>query len=148
MAKSSQFVCQNCGSTSSKWSGRCDGCGAWNSVVEEQAAAPLSGSKGASLPKGRATRLVGLKGETPAPPRIVTGIGELDRVAGDAVALCECHFAQRRPGVQLAPQDAPLEVVGDTRVGCGAPHPDHARTGVGRERGGGRRAPPPTGSAA
>ena len=82
MAKLSQFVCQSCGSASSKWSGRCDNCGAWNSIVEEQAAAPLSGSKGASLPKGRATRLVGLRGETPAPPRIVTGIAELDRVAG------------------------------------------------------------------
>jgi DNA repair protein RadA/Sms len=82
MVKASQFVCQNCGSTTSKWSGRCDGCGEWNTIVEEQASAPLSGSKGASLPKGRATRLVGLKGETPAPPRIVTGIGELDRVAG------------------------------------------------------------------
>ena len=82
MAKLSQFVCQSCGSAPSKWSGRCDNCGAWNSIVEEQAAAPLSGSKGASLPKGRATRLVGLRGETPAPPRIVTGIAELDRIAG------------------------------------------------------------------
>ncbi len=82
MAKNAHFVCQSCGSTSSKWSGRCDNCGEWNSIIEEQAAAPLSGSKGASLPKGRATRLVGLRGESPAPPRIVTGIGELDRVAG------------------------------------------------------------------
>ena len=82
MATKSHFVCQSCGSTSNKWSGRCDSCGAWNTIIEEQAAAPLSGAKGASLPKGRATRLVGLKGETPAPPRIVTGIGELDRVAG------------------------------------------------------------------
>jgi len=82
MAKTSQFVCQSCGSASSKWSGRCDNCGAWNSIVEEQAAAPLSGSKGAACPRARATRLVGLRGETPAPPRIVTGIAELDRVAG------------------------------------------------------------------
>lgn len=82
MAKSSVFVCQSCGTTSSKWSGRCDGCGAWNTIIEEQAAAPLSGAKGAGLPKGRATRLVGLRGETAAPPRIVSGIGELDRVAG------------------------------------------------------------------
>ena len=82
MAKASQFVCQSCGSASSKWSGRCDNCGAWNSIVEEQVAAPVSGAKGASLPRGRATRLVGLKGESPAPPRTVTGIAELDRVAG------------------------------------------------------------------
>jgi len=83
MAKSSlTYVCQSCGATSSKWSGRCDACEAWNTIIEEQAGTPLSGARGASLPKGRATRLVGLKGENAAPPRIITGIGELDRVAG------------------------------------------------------------------
>jgi DNA repair protein RadA/Sms len=83
MAKSfSTFVCQSCGSASSKWSGRCDNCGEWNSIVEEQGSAPVSGAKGAPLPKGKASRLVGLRGESPAPPRIQTGIAELDRVAG------------------------------------------------------------------
>ena len=82
MAKVSNFVCQSCGGVSSKWSGRCDNCGGWNTVIEEPLAIPLSGAKGAALPKGRPTRLVGLKGESPSPPRIVTGIAELDRVAG------------------------------------------------------------------
>jgi DNA repair protein RadA/Sms len=76
------FVCQSCGSTSPKWAGRCDACGAWNSFAEEAAAAPVSGAKGQPMPKGRVARLVGLKGDTPAPPRIETGISELDRVAG------------------------------------------------------------------
>jgi len=62
MAKaSSQFVCQSCGAVSSKWSGRCDNCGEWNTISEEAAPTPLSGAKGASLPKGRVSRLVGLK---------------------------------------------------------------------------------------
>ncbi len=83
MAKSaSSFVCQSCGAVSSKWAGRCDNCGEWNSIVEEKGAAPVSGAKGAALPKGKASRLVGLRGESPAPPRIQTGIAELDRVAG------------------------------------------------------------------
>ena len=82
MAKTSAFVCQSCGTTTSKWSGRCDNCGAWNSIVEEAVAAPVSGAKGAAMPKGKPSRLVGLKGESPAPPRIISGIGELDRVAG------------------------------------------------------------------
>jgi len=50
--------------------------------VEEMGAAPVSGAKGASLPKGKASRLVGLRGENPPLPRIETGIAELDRVAG------------------------------------------------------------------
>jgi DNA repair protein RadA/Sms len=83
MAKSaSSFVCQSCGAVSSKWAGRCDNCGEWNSIIEEKGSAPASGAKGASLPKGKASRLVGLRGESPAPPRVQTGIAELDRVAG------------------------------------------------------------------
>lgn len=83
MAKSaSSFVCQSCGAASSKWAGRCDSCGEWNSIIEEKGAAPVSGAKGASLPRGKASRLVGLRGESPAPPRVQTGIVELDRVAG------------------------------------------------------------------
>ena len=83
MAKSaSSFVCQSCGSTASKWSGRCDNCGEWNTIIEEKTSAPVSGAKGASLPKGKASRLVGLRGESPPLPRVQTGIAELDRVAG------------------------------------------------------------------
>jgi DNA repair protein RadA/Sms len=29
------FVCQNCGTQSPKWMGRCHGCGEWNTLVEE-----------------------------------------------------------------------------------------------------------------
>jgi DNA repair protein RadA/Sms len=83
MAKSaSSFVCQSCGSAASKWSGRCDNCGEWNTIIEEKTSAPVPGAKGASLPRGKASRLVGLRGESPPQPRIQTGIAELDRVAG------------------------------------------------------------------
>ncbi len=83
MAKSnSTFICQSCGAASSKWAGRCDNCGEWNSIIEEKGVAPVSGAKGTALPKGKASRLVGLRGENPAPARIQTGITELDRVAG------------------------------------------------------------------
>lgn len=33
--RSSLYVCQQCGASYGKWSGRCDNCGAWNSLVEE-----------------------------------------------------------------------------------------------------------------
>lgn len=78
-----RFVCQSCGAAYSKWAGRCENCGDWNSLAEETSTqVPVSGAKGAAMPKGRATRLVGLEGETPVPARIMTGIAELDRVAG------------------------------------------------------------------
>ena len=78
-----RFVCQGCGAAYSKWAGRCENCGDWNSLTEDTSTqVPVSGAKGAAMPKGRATRLVGLEGETPMPERIMTGIAELDRVAG------------------------------------------------------------------
>ena len=51
-------------------------------MSRKRRSAPVSGAKGASLPKGKASRLVGLRGESPPLPRIQTGIAELDRVAG------------------------------------------------------------------
>ena len=83
MAKSSAiFVCQSCGAVHSKWSGRCDGCGEWNSITEETATAPVAGARGQTMPKGRAARLVTLAGESSRPARTMTGIDEFDRVTG------------------------------------------------------------------
>jgi DNA repair protein RadA/Sms len=100
MAKtSSEFVCQSCGTTTSKWSGRCDGCGAWNTIVEESREAPASGAKGQALPKGRPSRLVGLKGDSAAPPRIVVGKPELDRVAGGGFVPGSAVLIGGDPGI-------------------------------------------------
>ncbi|MFN0194785.1 MAG: DNA repair protein RadA [Aestuariivirga sp.] len=82
MAKSATFSCQSCGATSNKWSGKCDSCGDWNSIIQESQSVPAFGARGASMPKGKPVKLVGLKGDSPAPPRIITGLAELDRVAG------------------------------------------------------------------
>lgn len=36
MAKSkTQFVCQNCGTVHNRWAGKCDGCGEWNTIIED-----------------------------------------------------------------------------------------------------------------
>lgn len=36
--RTTRYVCQQCGTSYAKWVGRCDNCGAWNSLVEEAAA--------------------------------------------------------------------------------------------------------------
>ncbi|MGD2105616.1 MAG: AAA family ATPase, partial [Anaerolineae bacterium] len=56
MAKTrTQFVCQQCGSTSPKWMGRCTDCGEWNTlvetVVESKARTPLSRAVQRSKPQ-------------------------------------------------------------------------------------------------
>ena len=40
VARAQNFVCQSCGAASARWAGRCEACGAWNTLVEEGAAAP------------------------------------------------------------------------------------------------------------
>ena len=45
MAKPTRrYVCQDCGAVHAKWSGQCDACGAWNSVIEEQVLPALPGN--------------------------------------------------------------------------------------------------------
>lgn len=94
-----RYVCQNCGNVSSKWAGRCENCGAWNSIIEESTTQPVSGAKGQNLPKGRRAELQGLMGANPAPPRLITGIGELDRVAGGGLVPGSGVLVGGDPGI-------------------------------------------------
>lgn len=100
MAKSSRtYVCQSCGAVSSKWSGKCESCHEWNSIVEE--AAETSAPKGLGTSrKGRALDLVGLKGENGRDvPRHVTGIAEYDRVTGGGMVPGSAILIGGDPGI-------------------------------------------------
>lgn len=77
------FVCTECGYESGKWMGRCSGCGSWNTMVEQQAAAPAAPDRrGASMGRVPAApiHIKDVTGEEV--PHIPTGIAELDRVLG------------------------------------------------------------------
>jgi DNA repair protein RadA/Sms len=91
------FVCQACGAVRAKWSGKCDDCGAWNSIVEESASVPIgSGRKPA---KGRAFALENLKTDDEEPPRRATGVGEFDRVCGGGLVPGSALLVGGDPGV-------------------------------------------------
>ena len=77
------FVCQSCGAAHPKWSGRCDDCGAWNTLAEEQAAPP-AGASARRAGKGRVFALEGLSSGAAEPRRRLTGVAEFDRVTGAA----------------------------------------------------------------
>ena len=98
MAKhSARFVCQQCGSVYPRWAGKCDGCGAWNSIVEEAPAESVP--KGLSGKAGRRIELVGLQGAAAPPPRLVTGIEELDRVSGGGLVPGSAILVGGDPGI-------------------------------------------------
>ncbi|MBO9577119.1 MAG: DNA repair protein RadA, partial [Sphingobium sp.] len=61
-----RFVCQECGSVSTRWQGQCDDCSAWNSLVEE--AAPTTFSAKHDLQAGgRAITLMNLDSDIALP---------------------------------------------------------------------------------
>lgn len=96
MAKNdARFVCQDCGAVHRKWMGRCDACGAWNTIIEEQA--PEAGPRPA--PKGRRIAFEPLKGESAPPPRRQTGIGEFDRVCGGGLVAGSAVLVGGDPGI-------------------------------------------------
>jgi len=92
------FVCQDCGATHKKWAGRCDGCGAWNTVVEE---APLSQGPGRGLgaAKGRAVPLTALSTPEAPPPRAKSGMDEFDRVLGGGLVPGSAILVGGDPGI-------------------------------------------------
>ena len=94
---STTYACQTCGASHSKWTGRCDSCGEWNSLVEEKTSE--SAPKGLSKGKGRRIEFVGLKGTTARPPRSVSGMGEFDRVTGGGLVPGSATLVGGDPGI-------------------------------------------------
>lgn len=99
MAKDrTRFVCQACGAVHPKWQGRCDACGEWNTLAEEAPEARPAGPAG-KVAGGRKVEFVGLKGRSAPPPRIPTGIEELDRVLGGGLVPASVVLVGGDPGI-------------------------------------------------
>ncbi len=92
------FICQNCGAVHTRWSGKCESCGEWNSIAEENLEAALP--KGMGAKKGRAIEFVDLKGErADRLPRHMTGIAEFDRVVGGGLVPGSAILIGGDPGI-------------------------------------------------
>ena len=99
MAKIKSFTCSACGASHSKWSGRCDACGEWNSIVEE---APLSAGpakKSLGNTRGARVALSDLATEETPPPRTLAGVAELDRVLGGGLVPSSAILVGGDPGI-------------------------------------------------
>lgn len=100
MAKArTQFVCQNCGASYPKWSGRCDNCGQWNTLVEQ---APQSAGKSA-VARSSGTVLTPQTMESIAADdsatRLGTGITDLDLVLGGGILAGGVVLLAGQPGI-------------------------------------------------
>ena len=94
-----RFVCQNCGAQHIRWNGRCDNCGEWNTLVEEDTASAPVGSTQRKARPGRPVTLSALSGGDDQPPRISTGVAELDRVAGGGLVRGSALLVGGDPGI-------------------------------------------------
>lgn len=91
-----KFCCTECGAESLKWLGRCPGCGAWNTMIEEMTAAKadnrirfVQGSKPKPI-----TQV-----DTTAVGRRITGVCEFDRVLGGGIVPGALMLIGGDPGI-------------------------------------------------
>jgi DNA repair protein RadA/Sms len=99
MAKSTSFSCTACGAVHSKWSGRCDACGEWNTIVEDTPLSTGPGSKSLGAKRGATLTLTDLSAEETPPPRTQSGIAELDRVLGGGMVPASAILVGGDPGI-------------------------------------------------
>lgn len=99
MAKNTQYHCQQCGSVTPKWAGRCEACSAWNSIVEEQISSRPGLAKSAK--SGRKIEFSTLEQESSKQGlvRMLSGISEFDRVAGGGIVPGSVLLIGGDPGI-------------------------------------------------
>ena len=95
----SRFVCQNCGAVHPGWAGKCDECGEWNTIVEDDPLGGIQGGPGRAVPKGRLVATTSLAGEIDEAPRVETAIGEFDRVLGGGFVRGSAVLIGGDPGI-------------------------------------------------
>src|SRR5215218_3911703 len=96
--RTANFICQNCGAVHGRWQGKCEGCGEWNTIVEENAGVAVS-LPGRQTRKGRLFVLEPLAGETHEAPRMPSGMAELDRVTGSGFVRGSVLLVGGDPGI-------------------------------------------------
>ncbi len=100
MAKAgSVFRCTECGADQPKWGGKCEACGAWNSLIEEAVGrtggrADRRIANASTRPPVRLSAVVGSGGE-----RWVTGIPEFDFVLGGGIVPGSVILVGGEPGI-------------------------------------------------
>ncbi|MFI5122850.1 MAG: DNA repair protein RadA [Vicinamibacteria bacterium] len=101
MARSTtSFFCQSGGHESLTWSGRCGGCGDWNTMVEAPKPAVKATTKGARPAAGVPGSPVALRDvSAPAVDRLRTQISELDRVLGGGLVPGSLVLLGGSPGI-------------------------------------------------
>jgi DNA repair protein RadA/Sms len=96
----SRYVCQACGSVSSRWQGQCPDCAEWNTLVQEASpVANIFAAKHNLQGGGRVVELVGLDAHSALPERVVSGVAEFDRAIGGGIVPGSAMLVGGDPGI-------------------------------------------------
>ena len=95
------YRCTSCGADHPRWSGRCDACGEWNTLVEEVAARATGASRARATTARQASanvvRLSDVSGRDRA--RCATGLAEFDFVIGGGIVPGSMVLIGGEPGI-------------------------------------------------
>lgn len=92
------FVCRNCGNESSKWIGKCPGCGQWNTYSEESVV-KTSGVADMHFSAVNAVPVRLHEVDHKSQPRLDTQTGELNRVLGGGLVRGSVVLIGGEPGI-------------------------------------------------
>lgn len=102
MAKSkTQFICQNCGTSYPKWTGKCDNCDEWNTLVEQ---AQVSSGKSVVARSGNSGKILSVQtmrsiSSKEGATRLLTGFADLDDVLGGGILPGSVILIAGQPGI-------------------------------------------------
>lgn len=94
MKEKKRFICQQCGAVLPKWMGKCPECNSWNSIVEEMIVSPAGSTHRTYKQPVSLNDIVYSEEE-----RILTSIGELDRVLGGGIVPGSLILVGGDPGI-------------------------------------------------
>ena len=95
-----RFVCSNCAATYPKWTGRCENCGEWNTLIEEIVSTGSSVvAKGASSGTVLRPATFGAIESTELEARYSTGFSDLDTVLGGGILPGGVTLVAGQPGI-------------------------------------------------
>jgi len=89
------FKCMSCGADAPKWSGKCAGCGDWNTLAEELETP--STIAGVTVPPPAPIPITAVRSQDGKP--VPTGIAEVDRVLGGGLVPGSVTLVGGEPGV-------------------------------------------------
>ena len=92
-----QFTCTECGTTAGRWLGRCPGCGAFGTLLEELTGRDSEPRSGARTTSRDVIRLADVRADEQE--RISSGVPELDRVLGGGIVPASLILVGGEPGV-------------------------------------------------